>query len=680
MVTKQTRLSYDARARALVEQMTLDEKIHLMSGKLGNLEVTSHMITGKGYNAIPYPAGGCERLGVPQMLFCDGPRGVVPGESTCFPVTMARGASFDVELEQKVGDIIGQEVRAVGGNFFGGVCVNLPYNPGWGRSQEVYGEETMHMGKMAAALVRGVQRHNVIACVKHYAFNSMENARFKVNVTEDKRTEREVYLHHFKKVIDTGAASVMSAYNKYQGEYCGHNPYLLRDVLHDEWGFDGFVISDFMWGVRDTVGGINGGCDVEMMLCNHYAPKKVKQAIQEGKIQVKTIDAAALRIVRTLLAFTDAKDPQNYPASLAGCENHLAFAQEVAEKSAVLIKNENQVLPFAKQQVRNIVLVGDLANIANTGDHGSSWVKRAKADTLVSVFEQRLGKEQVQFVRTRDAAKAKGTLEKADAVIFVVGMRHSDEGEFILPMTKQGGDRVTLRLHADEVKMLQDLGSINQNTAVVLIGGNVILLDPWIEQVPAVLMTFYPGVRGAAATANLLFGKANPSGKLPFAIAKQESDYPAVSWQGQEQHYDYYHGYTKFDKEGITPRAPFGFGLSYTSFALRDVRVKTTAKDQVTFSVTVENCGPSYGGEVAQLYVSWPGSAVDRPVKQLMDFGKVYLNPGEQAELELTVLKEDLTYYDEEKKCFVEEDLLYQAYISNSSDISNAAPIPFRFL
>jgi beta-glucosidase len=680
MVTKQTRLSYDAKARALVEQMTLDEKIHLLSGKLKNLAVASHMITGKGYNAIPYPAGGCERMDVPQMLFCDGPRGVLPGESTCFPVTMARGASFDVDLEEKVGDIIGQEVRAVGGNFFGGVCVNLPYNPGWGRSQEVYGEETMHMGKMAAALVRGVQQHNVIACVKHYAFNSMENARFKVNVTADKRTEREVYLHHFKKAVDAGAASVMSAYNKYQGEHCGHNAYLLHEVLKGEWDFDGFVISDFMWGVRDTAGGINGGCDVEMMLCNHYAPAKVKKAIQQGKIQVQTIDAAALRIVRTLLAFADAKDPQEYPASLAGCEEHLAFAQQVAEKSAVLIKNENHVLPFAEQLLRNIVLVGDLANIENTGDHGSSWVRRAKADTLVSVFEQSMGKEHVQFVRTRDAAKEKAVLEKADAVIFAVGMRHSDEGEFLSPVTKQGGDRVTLRLHADEEQILEELGSCNPNTAVVLIGGNVILLDPWIEQVPAVLMTFYPGVRGAAATANLLFGKANPSGKLPFAIAKQESDYPAVNWHGEEQHYDYYHGYTKFDKEGITPRAPFGFGLSYTSFALRDARVKVTAKDQVTFSVMVENCGPSYGGEVAQLYVSWPGSAVDRPVKQLMDFGKVYLNPGEQVELELTVLKEDLAYYDEAKKCFVEEDLPYQAYISSSSDISSTAPVSFRFL
>ena len=680
MITQQDRLSYDAKARSIVDQMTLDEKIALMSGNISMpWLMLQQFITGNGYNHIPYPAGGCERLDVPPLLFCDGPRGVVPGENTCFPVTMARGASFDVALEQKVGDIIGKEIRAVGGNFFGGVCVNLPYNPGWGRSQEVYGEDTIHMGKMASALVKGVQHHNVIACVKHYAFNSMEIARFKVNVTADKRTEREVYLPHFKKAIEAGAASVMSAYNRYDGTYCGHNDYLLNQVLKGEWDFDGFVISDFIWGVRDTVGGINGGGDVEMCNCNHYKPAKVKKAIQNGQIQVDTIDEAAIRIVRTLIAFEEAEDPQAYPASLARCEEHLAFAQEVAEKSTVLIKNDNRVLPFDEDQVRNIVLVGDLAETENTGDHGSSYLKRAKADNLVSAMEKRLGQEHVQYVRTRDAMEAKELLEHADAVVFVVGMRHSDEGEYISTFTKMGGDRRTLGLHAEEENMLAELSGLNQNTAVVLIGGNVIILDPWIEKVSSVLMAFYPGVRGGAAITNLLLGDANPSGKLPFAVAKRTSDYPAVDWDAEEQPYDYYHGYAKFDKEGITPRAPFGFGLSYTNFKLQDAKLKAVTEDRATFSVQIENTGDRHGGEVAQLYISWQGSAVDRPVKQLMDFGKVYLNPGERAELELTVLKEDLAYYDETEERFVMEDITYKAYISNSSDISSTEAILFQF-
>ena len=227
--------------------------------------------------------------------------------------------------------------------------------------------------------------------------------------------------------------------------------------------------------------------------------------------------------------------------------------------------------------------------------------------------------------------------------------------------------------------MLEEFGGINPNSAVVLIGGNVVLLDPWIEQVPAVLMTFYPGVRGAAATANLLFGDANPSGKLPFAVAKQESDYPAVNWDAEEQQYDYYHGYAKFDKQGISQRAPFGYGLSYTTFILREAKLQDIDSIRATFYVQVENTGKRRGGEVAQLYISWKSSAVDRPVKRLMDFGKVYLDPGESATLELTVLKEDLAYYDEGKKDFVAEDISYVAFISNSSDISGIQAIPFRF-
>jgi len=241
--TKEHRLSYDQRAREIVKGLTLEEKVYLMSGHVQLEQMIQDMKEdpNKHYNYIPYPAGGIDEKGVPAMKFCDGPRGVVcgVGKSTCFPVTMLRGATFDVELEERVGRAIGKEIRAWGGNLFGGVCINLPYNPGWGRSQETYGEESFHLGQMGAALVRGVQAENVIACVKHYAFNSMEISRFKVNVECDKRTEREVYLPHFKDCIDAGAASVMSAYNLYKGVHCGHHDYLLNQVLKDEWGFDG---------------------------------------------------------------------------------------------------------------------------------------------------------------------------------------------------------------------------------------------------------------------------------------------------------------------------------------------------------------------------------------------------------------------------------------------------------
>lgn len=239
-------LNYDAKARELVAQMTLDEKLSMVTAKLGvfDVAVLSSMLlplgTWGGYNYRPYKTSAVKRLGVPAVAFCDGPRGVVSGTSTCFPVTMARGATFDKELEERVGKVIGAEVRANGGNYFGGVCMNLPYHPGWGRSQEVYGEDSMHMGKMAVALTNGVQSQNVVACLKHYAFNSMENMRFKVNVTADKRTEQEIYLRHFRHAVqEAGAGSVMAAYNLYAGDQCCESKYLIQDTLKDRYGFNG---------------------------------------------------------------------------------------------------------------------------------------------------------------------------------------------------------------------------------------------------------------------------------------------------------------------------------------------------------------------------------------------------------------------------------------------------------
>ena len=680
MPQKEERLQYDGKAREIVAQMTLEEKIGLMSGNMSMLKMGLDMINGHGYNYKPYPAGGCKRLGVPDLRFCDGPRGVVPGRSTCFPVTMARGASFDRELEERVGEAIAREIRGVGGNFFGGVCINLPYNPGWGRSQEVYGEDSMHMGKMGSALVRGVQKHNVIACIKHYAFNSMEFVRFKVNVKVDRRIEREIYLRHFKECVDAGAAAVMSAYNKYQGEHCGHNNYLLNQVLKGEWDFDGFVISDFIFGVRDTVKGANGGLDVEMPNCNWFSVKKLKAQIKKGTVKEATIDKAAVRIVRTLLAFQEAKDPQEYSPKLNACDEHIHLAREVAEKSIVLLKNHAHTLPFNAGRTKKVALVGDLNAVQNTGDHGSSWVKRAGADTLLEELQQKFGAGNTIFIKTKDAGDSIETISKADVVIIMTGMRHGDEGEYVSSFTKIGGDRKeTLGIHQDEIDMITRIGGINKNTAVVLIGGNMLMVDPWFELVPAVIMAFYPGVKGSLATTRVLFGEVNPSGKTPFVIPVKENDLPQVDWLADEQEYGYYHGYTKLEKEGIHPRLPFGYGLSYTTFELGKIRLKSVQAGTAVFEAQVKNTGNQAGGEVVQLYAGWNGSDVDRPVKQLQDFVKVYLESGESRTIELRVQKNDLAYFDEATNTLVEEDIEYTAYIGNSSAEEALVKINFRY-
>ena len=383
--TKEQRLAFTEEARKIVDQLTLEEKVSLMSGNIDIQgippekisEVLGGMLASEDahYNALPYDAGGIERFDIPPMKFCDGPRGVVcgVGKTTCFPVSMARGASFDTDLEEAIGHAIGREVRAYGGNLFAGVCINLPYNPGWGRSQESYGEETHHIGAMGAALVRGVQAEDVMACVKHYAFNDMENARFKVSVTCDQRTEKEVYLPHFKDCLDAGAASIMSSYNRYNGVHCGHHHYLLTEVLKEQWGFDGFVMSDFCWGVKDTVEAANGGQDMEMLWTLEFG-KKLVQAVRDGFVPESRINDAALRIVRTILAFD--RGHKEYGMSVVGCRDHIELAKRAAEESITLVKNED-VLPLDRASVKKLALIGSLAKKPNIGDYGSSRVRPA---------------------------------------------------------------------------------------------------------------------------------------------------------------------------------------------------------------------------------------------------------------------------------------------------------------
>lgn len=668
---KQYRLAYTERAKALVSQMTLDEKIHLMGG---NMKATDSM-GGGYYNAVPYGAGGCARLGIPEMMFCDGPRGCVSGHSTCFPVPMARGATFDPELETRVGIAIAKEIRANGGNFFGGVCVNLPYNPGGGRSQESYSEDSWHMGVMGAAQVQGIQSQNVMACVKHYAFNSMERSRFKVDVTASKRTEREQYLPHFKKCVDAGAASVMSAYNKYQGSYCGQSKYLLRQVLKDEWDFDGFVISDFMWGTRSTAGAISGGQDIEMHVRNYFKPEKVKKELAKGTITEAMIDEAAIRIVRTILAFSEAEDPQDYPKELIACNAHAMLAREVAEKSITLIKN-NGMLPLSSAKIKTLALVGDLAAYENIGDHGSSQVRPPYIVTLKEALEKNYPDVNMKYIPTKEVKKNTDFIKSADAVVIVCGCKHNDEGEYIFYF---GGDRKNLGLNKRDLEMVHKVSALNKSTAVVLMGGNAILVHEWKDKVAAILLAYYPGQEGGGALADILWGKVNPSGKLPFTIAESAADYPQVNWNTKAAFYDYYHDYQKLDKERMQPDYPYGFGLSYTQFALSDIKLESANSTTAEFSVKVKNIGKLAGGEVAQLYIGFEGSAVDRPVKILRDFKKVWLNPGEEARVVLRVSKCDLAYYDEANSRWEAEDIYYTAYIGSDSASAMSNSVKFKF-
>ena len=676
--TKEYRLALTEEAQKIVDGLSLEEKVDLMGAnfymdKLQEL-LDSLSSDDSHYNITPYPAGGIEGV-IPPMNFCDGPRGVVCGigQTTCFPVSMARGATFDPGLEEEIGHVIGKETRAFGGNLFAGVCINLPYNPGWGRSQETYGEESFAIGQMGAALVRGVQDEDVMACVKHFAFNQMENARFKVSVYADKRTEREVFLPHFKDCIDAGAASIMSSYNLYNQVQCGHNKYLLTNVLKKECDFDGFVMSDFIYGVKDTVEAANGGQDMEMCITNYFGDNLVK-AVKDGFVPESKVNEAALRIVRTILAFD--RGHKEYDMSVVGCPEHIAIAKRAAEESITLIKNEN-VLPLDKTKVKKLAVLGKLADYENIGDHGSSCVYPKYVVTPLQGIAKVAPDVEVTYCDGSDLEAAKKAASEADAVVFVVGYNFGDEGEYISgddfgsmsgAAESVGGDRKPgLGLHKDEQDLILAAGPCNKNSAVVMIGGNTITMKEWQDSVGAALMAYYPGQEGGTAIAEILFGDVNPSGKLPYVVPVDEKDLPQVDWEATEQYYGYYHGYTKLEKEGIAPLYPYGFGLSYTTFALSGAQFAAD-EEKLCAYVKVKNTGDVAGTEVVQMYVGFPESKVDRPVKILRGFQRVDLQPGEEKEVVITCPIEKLGYYNAYTRSNEVEHMNYDVYIGTSSD------------
>jgi beta-glucosidase len=658
---------YDQKATDLVAQMSLKEKVHLMGGNTHFLRLAWEGFILNHYNRTPWSAGGNKRLDVPAIEFCDGPRGLVSGHATCFPVSMQRGASFDIDLEERIGQAIGKEIRATGGNYFGGVCINLLRHPAGGRAQETYGEDPFHVGQMGAALTRGVQKHNVMACVKHYAVNNQENTRFQVDVTCDERTLREVYLPHFKDCIDAGAASVMGAYNKFRGAHCCHNAHLLRRILKEEWDFYGFVISDFVWGVRATAEAANGGLDVEMPFVQHYG-KKLVRAVEQGNVAEDVIDEAARRIVRTILMFAEADDPlSEYAHNLVACQEHIDLALEAAEKSMVLLKNDGGILPFDRRQVKKVALLGRLGRMGNIGDRGSSQVHPPYIVTPREGLQKLLGTSvEILYSDGQDLAEAKMVTSQADASVFVVGCDHNDEGEFIPGKRQVGGDREHLGLHAEDVALINAVAPLNKNTVVVLIGGSAIMMEEWKASVPAILYAFYPGMEGGTALARMLFGEVNPGGKLPFSIPANADHLPAFDKEGLHVEYDLYHGYTKLEKEEHEPAFAFGFGLSYTTFS--QANAAFTVKDgMIKSAVDVTNTGQHVGDQVVQLYVGAQDSVVERAPKLLRGFKRITVLPGETKRVVISCPLEKLRCYNPDTNVWELERTEYQAYIGFSS-------------
>ena len=693
----------EQQARALLAQMTLHERLAMMDGDLPLWRGLDDLLRRDCYHKRPFPAGRNERLGIEGVQFIDGPRGIVlEGGATTFPVSMARGATFDPELEERVGDAIGKELRAHGGNLYGGVCVNLLRHPAWGRAQETYGEDPRHIGAMGAALVRGVQRHGM-ACVKHFAANSMENARFDVDVSMSPRALHEMYLPHFKDCVDAGAAAVMSAYNAVNGQWCGQHRGLLTEVLRDRWGFDGFVVTDFLFGLRDAELGVLAGQDLEMPFRLVYRGK-LKSLLDSGRVPAEAVDTAVLRILRKLLSVPKG----DYPRSLCACTEHTQLAREVATKSIVLLKNDEEALPLRGQE--SLALIGKLAAIPNLGDRGSSDSRPAYCVTPLEGLRAALG-QRLRYDDGADPSQAAAVAREADVALVVVGYTHAEEGEFIVPTSPKGfvgqlplprwldrmlgtgplrdwwtrgaelatdgvlalvrklmaadntsfgvgGDRGSLRLLPAQVELIRTVAAANPRCVVAIMAGSAVIVQEWIGEVQAAMLLWYPGMEGGHALADVVTGAANPSGRLPFVVPTDESHLPPFDKDAHQVSYDLWHGYRRLDRDAHKPAFPFGFGLSYTPFSLRDLELDaaTVELGELKASVEVQNEGRVRGTETVQLYIGAPrASKVPRALKELKAFAKLTLEPGERRRVELTVPLQRLAYFDEDADDFVIE-------------------------
>jgi beta-glucosidase len=582
-----------------------------------------------------------------------------------------------------VADAIGEELRAEGANFYGGVCINVLRHPGWGRAQETYGEDPYLLGEMASALIAGVQRHHVMACAKHFALNSIDEPRNFIDVKADERTLREVYLPQFKKAVDAGVAAIMSSYNKVNGNYAAENEWLLRKVLKDEWGFRGFVMSDFFYGVYDGPKAAKAGLDVEMPLADKYGPDFIR-AVERGSVSATLVDDAVRRILRRKLFYATRRDPRVYPPSLVGSAEHVALAREVAEKSMVLLKNDGPLLPLDKAALKTLAVLGRRALADNLGDHGSSRVYPPHVVTLLEGLRESVGRDaRIVFEPGSDLAKARRAAREADAVVVVAGLDHTDEGESIPQKGRgeRGGDRRSLALHADEQQLIEAAAAENKRVVVVLVGGSALTMEEWRSDVPAILMAWYPGMDGGHALARILFGEVNPSGKLTVTFPGETSWLPPFDPAARSVEYGYYHGYTLAEKKGIEPPFPFGYGLSYTRFSYSGLRLsaKAMAADgALDVAVDVANTGSRAGEEVVQLYAAFPKSAIDRPVKLLRGFEKVPLAAGEVLTVRFRLSAADLAYYDTASHAWRVETTQYSVEVGGSSRARDLLTADFR--
>lgn len=601
------------KAEQILQQMTLEDKIALCSG------------------ASFWETKAYEKYGIPSIHLSDGPNGLRKQErgsgadmlgvnesrpATCFPSAVTTAASWDPALLEQLGAAIGEEAREQGVAVVLGPGANLKRNPLCGRNFEYFSEDPYLAGKLAAGFIRGVEGQGVGTSLKHFACNSQEKCRFTSDSVVDGRTLRELYLTAFETAVKEGKpATVMCAYPKLNGVHCSDHKELLTDILRDEWGFDGLVVTD--WGaMNDRIEGFRAGCDLNMPGGSAYMEKDVLAAVKAGTLPESAVDNCARRVLKLVFQVAEAlKTP-------ASCDYdvHHALAAKAAEQGAVLLKNEGNILPLKEGQT--VALVGHMAKELRFQGAGSSHINPTRVTNPVDAMPglpyapgcDGRGDTTDELI-AEAAALAKGV----EVPVVFAGLPGRYESE--------GFDREDMRMPEGHVRMIEAVAAANPNTVVVLLCGAPVEC-PWAGKVRAILYMGLPGQAGGLAVANLLYGRANPSGKLAESWPMRYEDCPSAAYYGKTKDALYlegvYVGYRYYDKAGKAVRWPFGYGLSYTSFGYSDLKVEGRS-----VQVTVANAGAVAGAEVVQLYVRPPQNGVHRPVRELKGFRKVFLQPGE---------------------------------------------------
>ncbi|HTP88657.1 MAG TPA: glycoside hydrolase family 3 C-terminal domain-containing protein [Bryobacteraceae bacterium] len=668
----------EARVADLLSRMTLEEKVDMVSGG-GWMESKANA-----------------RLGIPAIKMADGPVGVrnwygpsaltmranspLPTvTSTAFPAGVALGATWDPDLLHEVGKTIGQEAIALGRDMMLGPGVNIVRAPLAGRNFEMYGEDPFLSSKLVVGYIKGMQGTGVMATVKHFAANNQEYQRQTIDAHIDQRALHEIYLPAFRAaVVDAHVWSVMSAYNKLNGHWCAENPRLLTETLKKEWGFKGFVVSDWL-GTHNTAPTANAGLDLEMPGAESIkrlramnvpqgpgdigqrgavlTPELLMPEVKSGQVKEAAIDDKIRRLLTAMFANGLFDHPKPGGGQVDTPEQR-AVARKAADEAIVLLKNAGDALPLMTEKARTIAVVGPNANVARTGGGGSSSVKPNHSVSPLDAIRERAGSAiQVTFAEAMpQAAELAG---KADVAIVFAG----DSAE----VEREGHDRESMDLPAGQDDLIQAVVKANKNTIVVLNAGAPVGMDRWIGQVPAVLNVWFPGEEGGPAIAGVLFGDTNPSGHTPITFPHRIEDSPSFgNYPGTDGVVNYaegvYVGYRHYDTKNVEPLFCFGHGLSYTRFEYKDLKIsahKTT--------LTVRNVGPRDGADVVQFYVHPLKPSVDRPVQELKGFRRTYLRRGEAVTVEFPLDSSMFSWYDGSAKKWVADPGAYELRVGSSS-------------